>query len=416
MVLTISDKLNAVLENKSIFFYGASMFNSFHPPVRTLMGPGPSDVNPRILEALSRPTIGHLDPAFIDMMDEVKVLLQYAFQTKNELTLPVSAPGSAGMETVFTNLLERGDKAIICQNGVFGGRMKENVERCGAEAVMVQDDWGTAVDLNKVEDALKANPDAKLLAFVHAETSTGVRSDAKALCALAHQYDCLAVVDAVTSLAGIELKVDEWGIDAIYSGTQKCLSCVPGLSPVSFSERAAQVIRERKTPVQSWFLDLNLVMGYWGGSAKRAYHHTAPVNSLYALHESLVIVQEEGLEQSWQRHAFNHRALVAGIESLGLSFVVDAACRLPQLNLVKFPDTIDDAVVRSALLSDYSLEIGSGLGAFAGKVWRIGLMGFASTQTNVYLCLSALGNVLRQQGLEVDPAAAVLAAKQSYLP
>ncbi len=378
------------------------------------MGPGPSDVNPRILEALSRPTIGHLDPAFIDMMDEVKALLQYVFQTKNELTLPVSAPGSAGMETVFTNLLERGDKAIICQNGVFGGRMKENVERCGAEAVMVQDDWGTAVDLNKVEDALKANPDAKLLAFVHAETSTGVRSDAKALCALARQYDCLAVVDAVTSLAGIELKVDEWGIDAIYSGTQKCLSCVPGLSPVSFSERAAQVIRERKTPVQSWFLDLNLVMGYWGGSAKRAYHHTAPVNSLYALHESLVIVQEEGLEQSWQRHAVNHRALVAGIESLGLSFVVDSACRLPQLNLVRFPETVDDAVVRSALLTDYSLEIGSGLGAFAGKVWRIGLMGFASSQSNVYLCLSALGNVLRQQGLDVDPAAAVLAAKQTY--
>ena len=378
------------------------------------MGPGPSDVNPRILEALSRPTIGHLDPAFIDMMDEVKALLQYVFQTKNELTLPVSAPGSAGMETVFTNLLERGDKAIICQNGVFGGRMKENVERCGAEAVMVQDDWGTAVDLHKVEDALKANPDAKLLAFVHAETSTGVRSDAKALCALARQYDCLAVVDAVTSLAGIELKVDEWGIDAIYSGTQKCLSCVPGLSPVSFSERAAQVIRERKTPVQSWFLDLNLVMGYWGGSAKRAYHHTAPVNSLYALHESLVIVQEEGLEQSWQRHAVNHLALVAGIESLGLSFVVDSACRLPQLNLVRFPETVDDAVVRSALLTDYSLEIGSGLGAFAGKVWRIGLMGFASSQANVYLCLSALGNVLRQQGLDVDPAAAVLAAKQTY--
>lgn len=378
------------------------------------MGPGPSDVNPRILEALSRPTIGHLDPAFIDMMDEVKALLQYVFQTKNELTLPVSAPGSAGMETVFTNLLERGDKAIICQNGVFGGRMKENVERCGAEAVMVKDDWGTAVDLHKVEDALKANPDAKLLAFVHAETSTGVRSDAKALCALARQYDCLAVVDAVTSLAGIELKVDEWGIDAIYSGTQKCLSCVPGLSPVSFSERAAQLIRERKTPVQSWFLDLNLVMGYWGGSAKRAYHHTAPVNSLYALHESLVIVQEEGLEQSWQRHAVNHRALVAGIESLGLSFVVDSACRLPQLNLVRFPETVDDAVVRSALLTDYSLEIGSGLGAFAGKVWRIGLMGFASSQANVYLCLSALGNVLRQQGLDVDPAAAVLAAKQTY--
>ena len=390
------------------------MINSFHPPVRTLMGPGPSDVNPRILEALSRPTIGHLDPAFIQMMDEVKALLQYAFQTENELTLPVSAPGSAGMETAFANLLERGDKAIVCQNGVFGGRMKENVERCGAIAVMVQDDWGCAVDLNKVEDALKANPDAKLLAFVHAETSTGVRSDAKALCALARQYDCLAVVDAVTSLAGIELKVDEWGIDAIYSGTQKCLSCVPGLSPVSFSERAAKVIRERKTPVQSWFLDLNLVMGYWGGSNKRAYHHTAPVNSLYALHESLVIVQEEGLEQSWQRHDRNHRALVAGIEALGLSFVVDAENRLPQLNLVRFPETVDDATVRNTLLNDYSLEIGSGLGALAGKVWRIGLMGFASSQANVYLCLSALGNILRQQGLDVDPAAAVLAAKQTY--
>ena len=390
------------------------MTNSFHPPVRTLMGPGPSDVNPRILEALSRPTIGHLDPAFIQMMDEVKALLQYAFQTENELTLPVSAPGSAGMETAFANLLECGDKAIVCQNGVFGGRMKENVERCGAVAVMVQDDWGCAVDLNKVEDALKANPDAKLLAFVHAETSTGVRSDAKALCSLARQYDCLAVVDAVTSLAGIELKVDEWGIDAIYSGTQKCLSCVPGLSPVSFSERAAKVIRERKTPVQSWFLDLNLVMGYWGGSNKRAYHHTAPVNSLYALHESLVIVQEEGLEQSWQRHDRNHRALVAGIEALGLSFVVDAENRLPQLNLVRFPETVDDAAVRNTLLNDYSLEIGSGLGALAGKVWRIGLMGFASSQANVYLCLSALGNVLRQQGLDVDPAAAVLAAKQTY--
>ena len=390
------------------------MTNSFHPPVRTLMGPGPSDVNPRILEALSRPTIGHLDPAFIQMMDEVKALLQYAFQTENELTLPVSAPGSAGMETAFANLLECGDKAIVCQNGVFGGRMKENVERSGAIAVTVQDDWGCAVDLNKVEDALKANPDAKLLAFVHAETSTGVRSDAKALCALARQYDCLAVVDAVTSLAGIELKVDEWGIDAIYSGTQKCLSCVPGLSPVSFSERAAKVIRERKTPVQSWFLDLNLVMGYWGGSNKRAYHHTAPVNSLYALHESLVIVQEEGLEQSWQRHDRNHRALVAGIEALGLSFVVDAENRLPQLNLVRFPETVDDAAVRNTLLNDYSLEIGSGLGALAGKVWRIGLMGFASSQANVYLCLSALGNVLRQQGLDVDPAAAVLAAKQTY--
>lgn len=390
------------------------MITSFHPPVRTLMGPGPSDVNPRILEALSRPTIGHLDPAFIDMMDQLKGLLQYAFQTENELTLPVSAPGSAGMETAFANLLERGDKAVICQNGVFGGRMKENAERCGAEAIMVQDDWGSAIDLNKVEAALKANPDAKLLAFVHAETSTGVRSDAKALCELARKYDCLSIVDAVTSLAGIELRVDEWGIDAIYSGTQKCLSCVPGLSPVSFSERAAKVIRERKSTVQSWFLDLNLVMGYWGGSAKRAYHHTAPVNSLYALHESLVIVQEEGLEASWRRHAANHAALVAGIEILGLRFVVDAEHRLPQLNLVGFPESIDDAAVRGALLKGYDLEIGSGLGALAGKVWRIGLMGFASSEKNVLLCLSALGNVLNAQGLCVDTAAAVAAAQASY--
>ena len=240
------------------------MIKSFHPPVRTLMGPGPSDVNPRILEALSRPTIGHLDPAFIEMMDETKALIQYAFQTENELSLPVSAPGSAGMETVFTNLLEPGDKAIVCQNGVFGGRMKENVERCGAIAIMVEDEWGHAVDLDKVEQAMVENPDAKVLAFVHAETSTGARSDAETLCALARKYDCLSIVDSVTGLGGIELRVDDWGIDAIYSGTQKCLSCVPGLSPVSFSERAAEVIRNRTSKVQSWFLDLNLVMVYWG--------------------------------------------------------------------------------------------------------------------------------------------------------
>ena len=237
---------------------------SFHPPQRILMGPGPSDVGPRVLEALSRPTIGHLDPVFVDMMDEMKELLKYAFQTKNELTMPVSAPGSAGMETCFVNLVEPGDKVIICQNGVFGGRMKENVERCGGIAVMVQDDWGRAVSPQKLEDALKANSDAKVVAFVHAETSTGALSDAKTLVALAHKHNCLTIVDAVTSLAGVALKVDEWGIDAIYSGTQKCLSCTPGLSPVSFSARAVEKIKNRKTKVQSWFMDLNLVMGYWG--------------------------------------------------------------------------------------------------------------------------------------------------------
>jgi alanine-glyoxylate transaminase/serine-glyoxylate transaminase/serine-pyruvate transaminase len=390
------------------------MIRSFHPPVRTLMGPGPSDVNPRILEALSRPTIGHLDPAFIQMMDEIKSLLQYAFQTSNELTMPVSAPGSAGMETVFANLLERGDKVIICQNGVFGGRMKENAERCGAEAIMVEDPWGCTIDIDKAEQALRDNPDAKALACVHAETSTGARSDVQALCALAAKYDCLSIVDAVTSLGGSELQVDEWGIDAIYSGTQKCLSCVPGLSPVSFSDRAAKVIRERDSKVQSWFLDLNLVMGYWGGDAKRSYHHTAPINSLYALHESLLILQEEGLQKAWQRHALNHEAFAAGIQALGLSFVVDKEFRLPQLNAVSFPDSIDDAAVRAALLNDYNLEIGAGLGALAGTVWRIGLMGYASNKKNVLFCLSALGNVLVANGLPVDASKAVTAAQAVY--
>jgi alanine-glyoxylate transaminase/serine-glyoxylate transaminase/serine-pyruvate transaminase len=387
---------------------------SFHPPVRTLMGPGPSDVNPRILEALSRPTIGHLDPAFIQMMDEIKQLLQYAFKTENELTMPVSAPGSAGMETVFVNLIERGDKVIICQNGVFGGRMKENVERCGAEAIMVEDPWGSTIDIDKAEQAMSDNLDAKAIAFVHAETSTGACSDVQALCGLAAKYDCLSIVDAVTSLGGIELQVDNWDIDAIYSGTQKCLSCVPGLSPVSFSERAAEEIRQRKTKVQSWFLDLNLVMGYWGSDAKRSYHHTAPVNSLYALHESLLILQEEGLQNAWNRHALNHEALAAGLESLGLKFVVDKEYRLPQLNAVSFPDSVDDVAVRTALLNDYNLEIGSGLGVLAGSVWRIGLMGYASNKKNVLLCISALGNVLATQGMQADVSKAVVAAEAVY--
>lgn len=390
------------------------MTASFHPPQRTLMGPGPSDVNPRILEALSRPTIGHLDPAFIQMMDEVKELIQYAFKTRNELTIPVSAPGSAGMETVFTNLIEAGEKVIICQNGVFGGRMKENVERCGGVAVMVEQEWGTHIDPGSVEQVLRDHKDAVAISFVHAETSTGARSDAETLCALARKYDCLSIVDAVTSLGGIQLEVDEWGIDAIYSGTQKCLSCVPGLSPVSFSQKAVEKIQSRTSKVQSWFLDTNLVMGYWGTDAKRSYHHTAPVNSLYALHESLVILKEEGLENAWQRHANNHEAFASGIKSLGLGFVVDEEYRLPQLNAVSFPDSIDDGAVRSALLNDYDLEIGAGLGALAGKVWRIGLMGYASNKKNVLFCLSALGNVLSEQGYSCDPAAAVSAAQVHY--
>ena len=387
---------------------------SFHPPVRTLMGPGPSDVNPRILEAMGRPTIGHLDPVFVSMMEEMKVLLRYAFQTENELSMPVSAPGSAGMEMCFVNLVEPGDKVIVCQNGVFGGRMKENVQRCGATAIMVEDDWGVAVDPAKVEDALKANPDAKILAFVHAETSTGAISDARTLAELAHQHDCLVIVDTVTSLAGSPLMVDDWDLDAVYSGTQKCLSCVPGLSPVTFNQRAIDVITSRKSTVQSWFLDLNLVLGYWGGGAKRAYHHTAPINTLYALHEALVILQEEGIENSWARHEKNHNALRAGLEAMGLELVVPEGQRLPQLNAVSIPDGVDEAAVRSALLGEYNLEIGAGLGAMAGKIWRIGLMGFASNETNVLFCLGALDAVLSGMKAPITSGVAVEAARAVY--
>lgn len=387
---------------------------SFHPPRRTLMGPGPSDVDPRISSALARPTIGHLDPAFIEFMDEIKVLLQYAFQTSNELTLPVSAPGSAGMEACFVNLLEAGDKVIVCQNGVFGGRMQENVVRCGAEAIMVQDEWGTAIDLDKVAAAIAEHPTAKVLAFVHAETSTGVESDAAALCQLAADAGMLSLVDTVTGLGGVEVAVDAWGADAVYSGTQKCLSCVPGLSPVTFSAKAAEVIQSRKTPVQSWFLDMNLVMGYWGGSTKRAYHHTAPVNTLYGLHEALTILHEEGLEASWARHRLNHEALKVGLESMGLELVVAERDRLPQLNLVSIPDGIDEAALRATLLNDYDLEIGAGLGVLAGKVWRIGLMGYSSRPTNVRLCLAALENSLIAQGLSLQGGKAVAAANAVY--
>ncbi len=386
---------------------------SFIPPQRTLMGPGPSDVSPRVLAALARPTIGHLDPAFVGMMDEMKQLLQYAFKTKNELTFPVSAPGSAGMETCFVNLLEPGDKVIVCQNGVFGGRMKENVERCGGVAVMVEDAWGTVVDPNKVEQALKAHPDAKVLAFVHAETSTGVQSDAKTLTELAHKHDCLVIVDAVTSLGGTPLEVDAWNIDAIYSGTQKCLSAPPGLSPVSFNERAATVIKNRKSKVQSWFMDLNLVMGYWGTGAKRAYHHTAPINNLYGLHESLVILQEEGLENAWARHAFHHRALKAGLEAMGLRLLVKESDRLPQLNAVVIPDGVDDAAVRTRLLKEFNLEIGAGLGSLAGKVWRIGLMGHACSAKNVEYCLQSLEQVLADTGV-IKKGVAVAAAQSVH--
>ncbi len=390
------------------------MPSSFHPPQRTLMGPGPSDVSPRVLEALGRPTIGHLDPQFVGLMDEIQELLQYAFQTDNRLTLPVSAPGSAGMEACFVNLVSPGDKVIVCQNGVFGGRMKENVERCGGVAVMVEDDWGKPVDPAKVKAAFAEHADAGILAFVHAETSTGAASDARALCELARSHGALTIVDTVTSLGGIEVDVDGWGADAVYSGTQKCLSCVPGISPVTFGPRAVEVIERRAHKVQSWFLDMQLVMGYWGGDSKRAYHHTAPVNAMYALHEALLILREEGLDQAWQRHRLHHRALAAGLEAMGLSLIVDADHRLPQLNLVAIPEGADDAAVRADLLNQYQLEIGAGLGALAGKAWRIGLMGHACSQRNVLLCLSALENVLSSRGADIHRGVAFDAALSCY--
>ncbi len=387
---------------------------SFHPPERILMGPGPSDVPSRVLAALARPTVGHLDPSFVRMMEELKDLLRYAFQTRNEVTFPVSGPGSAGMEICFANLVEPGDKVIVCRNGVFGGRMIENVERFGGTAVVVDEEWGRPVDPRKLQEALARHPDARIVAFVHAETSTGARSDAAQLARIARERGCLVIMDAVTSLGGIPVKVDEWGIDACYAGTQKCLSCVPGLSPVTFGERALAKAKARKTKVGSWFLDLSLVLGYWGGEGRRTYHHTAPVNALYALHEALLILREEGLENAWARHQRHHEALRAGLEALGLAFVVDEPHRLPQLNAVTVPPGVDEAEVRRRLLEDYGLEIGAGLGAFAGRVWRIGLMGHSARARNVLVCLGALEAVLADMGVSVENGSAVGAARRVY--
>ena len=387
------------------------MTSSFNPPLRHLMGPGPSDVHSRVLAAMARPTIGHLDPAFVEMMEEIKDMLRYAFRTENELTIPVSGPGSVGMESCFVNLIEPGDTVIVCQNGAFGGRMKENVERVGAMPVMVEDDWGKAVDLQKAADALKANPGAKAVAFVHAETSTGVQSDAAALCALAAEHNALSIVDCVTSLGGTPVLTDEWGADAVYSGSQKCLSCMPGISPLTISTRAAEVVRSRNKKGQSWFMDLTLVMGYWGEGASRVYHHTAPINPLYGLHESLVILQEEGIEAAWARHAAMHRALRAGVEAMGLEFLVAEDARLPQLNTICVPKDVDEAAVRSFLLSRYDLEVGAGLGALAGKVWRVGLMGHSARAENVFLFLTAMEDALSRQGAKIEAGAALPAAQ-----
>jgi alanine-glyoxylate transaminase / serine-glyoxylate transaminase / serine-pyruvate transaminase len=358
---------------------------------RILMGPGPSDVHPRVLKAISTPLIGHLDPEFVGIMDDIKFMAQQTFRTKNHLTFVVSAPGSAGMETCLINLLEPGDEALICVHGVFGARMADIAERCGARVIRVEAPWGSPIDPQQVKDALK-NCRPKLVAIVHAETSTGVLQPLEEISRMTHEAGALFVVDAVTSYCGTEVNTDDWGIDAVYSGTQKCLSAPPGMSPVSFSDRAVAALDNRKTKVQSWFLDLSLVKNYWEG-AKRTYHHTAPISNMFALREAYRLVLEEGLEKRFARHRRNHELLRDGLQAMGFEFLVEPPYRLPMLNSVKIPQGIDDATVRSRLLNEYNIEIGSGLGEFAGKVWRIGLMGESSTPNHVNMFLAALKDV-----------------------
>ncbi|MDH4151673.1 MAG: alanine--glyoxylate aminotransferase family protein, partial [Betaproteobacteria bacterium] len=339
--------------------------------------------------------------------------LRYTYQTKNPLTFPISGPGSVGMEFCFVNMVAPGDKVIVCRNGVFGGRMIENVERCGGTAVVVEDKWGEPIDPNKLDEALKKNPDTRVVAFVHAETSTGVQSDAKTLIEIAHRHDALTIMDAVTSLGGSPVRVDEWKVDAIYSASQKCLSCTPGLSPVTFSEKVVDYVKARKDKIHSWFMDMNLLLGYWGEST-RTYHHTAPTNSLFALHEALLLIREEGLENAWARVRRDHVALKAGIEAMGLKFFVKEQYQIPQMNAAVCPEGVNEVEVRKRLLSEFSIEIGAGLGPLAGKIWRFGLMGYSCRPANVMLCLSALGSVLDDMGYPVHVGDAEAAAHGAY--
>ena len=394
-------------------FAADTTIGSFHPPRRTLMGPGPTEIHPRVLTTMSQPAVGYLDPVFVVMMEELKTLLRYTYQTQNSLTFPVSGPGSVGMEYCFVNMVSPGDRVIVCRNGVFGGRMIENVERAGGHAVVVEAEWGQPIDPQKLEDALRANPDVRVVAFVHAETSTGVLNDAATLVDVAHRHGALTIVDCVTSLGGSPVLVDEWNIDAAYSASQKCLSCTPGLSPVTFNDRVVEHVKGRKDKIKSWFMDMNLLLGYWGETT-RTYHHTAPTNSLFALHEALVLIQEEGLDQAWARVNRDHTALRAGLEAMGLKFLVDEPYRAPQMNAVLCPEGVNEAEVRSRLLRDFSLEIGAGLGPLAGRIWRFGLMGYSCRPANVMLCLSALGSVLDDMGYPVHVGDAESAAHAAY--
>ncbi len=380
----------------------ANEIRDINPGERILMGPGPSNVPARVLRAMSAPCIGHLDPYFLTVMNETQSLLRYLFQTNNLFTIPVSGTGSAGMETCLGNLIEPDDEVVVCVNGVFGTRMADIVSRVGGKLIRVDGEWGRAVAPEAVQDAVRrCNP--KVVAVVHAETSTGVFQPLEDLADISHNVGALFVVDAVTSLGGMDVALDRMNIDAAYSGTQKCISCPPGLSPISFSAASIRTLEERKTPVMSWYLDMSMVRDYWG--EQRKYHHTAPINMIYAFRESLRIIAEEGLETRIQRHALNHRALVAGIETMGLSMLVPESERLTMLNAICIPDGVNDLKIRKTLLNEFGIEIGAGLGALSGKIWRVGLMGHSSRRRNVLLFLAALETVLKAENIKIQPGA-----------
>jgi alanine-glyoxylate transaminase / serine-glyoxylate transaminase / serine-pyruvate transaminase len=380
-----------------------------HPTERVLMGPGPSSVPHRVLNALAAPTLGHLDPEYLVIMDETRQMLRQVFQTQNEMTMAVSGTGSAGMEAAVCNLVEPGDEMIVCVNGVFGGRMKDVAQRYGAQVHAVEAAWGQGIAPEQIEAALKAHPNTKIVGIVHAETSTGEHQPLEEIARLVRNAGCLLVVDAVTSLGGVDIPVDRFGIDACYSGTQKCLSCPPGLAPITFSQRAMEKIEKRQSKVTSWYLDVSMLRSYWG--SERVYHHTAPINMTYALREALQIVLEEGLEARIARHERHHRMLRAGLEAMGLQYIPQHS--LTTLNAVRVPAGVDDAAVRRALLTDFNIEIGAGLGPFKGQAWRIGLMGASSSQANVVLVLGALEKLLREHGHAAPPGAALAAAYAS---
>lgn len=381
------------------------------PTPRLLLGPGPSDAHPRVLTAMTTPLLGHLDPQFLEIMTETQEMLRQVFRTKNRLTIPISATGTAGMETCLLNLIEPGDKVVVATMGYFGNRMVEIASRTGCELTVLKADWGKAFDLNELRDAVqKVKP--KVLALVHAETSTGALQSLDGLGKFCHEHGTLLIADCVTSLACTPLEIDAWEIDAAFSCSQKGLGCPPGLAPVTFSDRAVAALKARKTKVQSWYFDLSLIESYWGGD--RAYHHTAPISMVYALREGLRIVLEEGLETRWARHLRNHLALKAGLEALGLTYTAAEGNRLPQLNAVRIPEGMDDLAGRKMMLSEFGIEIGGGLGDLKGKAWRIGLMGYNSRPANVMLVLGAMEQVLTKLGAKVPPGAGVAAAAAVY--